>query len=309
MGEPGRTWIELRTVLDEERRDEVSGLLLDLGATGIQEVHGGLLSSGDGPVVAERWEEGERPSPDGRIELLAWFPGEEDVADLLRELLRRGGGEGSVRRIEDQDWNEEWKRTWKPGRLCERVLVVPSWEEVPPLAGGDVALRLDPGLAFGTGTHATTRACAELLDGICERRGIRRLLDVGTGTGILAIAALLLGAERAIGVDTDALAVESARENAARNGVEGRFDVLHGGIEEAPAGSFDVVVANLLAGLLVEIAGGLVGRAGPEGVVIVSGLLTAQTQEVVDAFLAVGAGLEGRVDQDGWVALVFRGRC
>jgi ribosomal protein L11 methyltransferase len=296
-------WIELRVTVPVARVPELSDVLLELGAVGLQEEHAGLDFGDDGPVVPEHWVLPEPVSPTGAVDLIGWFAPGPDPASLLATLHDRSGLPGALRDVADEDWNENWKRSWKPGRLCDRIIVVPSWERQPELASGELPLVMDPGQAFGTGTHPTTRLCATFLDRLLAERTERSILDVGTGTGVLAIAALLLGAPRAVGVDTDRLSVEAALENGQVNGVADRFEVLAGGVEVAGDRRFDVVVANLLAPLLIEIAAPLVARTTPGGVLLASGILCDQADAVTSALTAAGAVLAERADHGEWVSL------
>ncbi len=293
--------------MPEDRREQAMDALFGLGATGLQEDHEGLHFGDDGPVVPERWELPEQSSPTGEVVLKAWFPEGRDPAQLAALAARRTGGRVDTTALADRDWNETWKRDWKPGRLSPRVVVVPGWEASPPLREGDRILRMDPGQAFGTGTHPTTRACATFLDELLADRTGLTVLDVGTGTGVLAIAGMLLGASRAAGVDTDPLAVAAARENAAANDVE--LELGEGSLDAAPSGSWDVVIANLLAPLLVELAGALVERLARRGCLLAAGILCDQAEQVVDAFARAGASVVDRRDSGEWVALRMERTC
>ena len=283
--------------------------MLELGATGVQEDHDGLHFGDDGPVVPERWELPEPVSPTGEVELKAWFGADADADALAAALVERTAGRVSISTRPDQDWNETWKRNWTAGRLSPRILVVPGWQEPPERPPGDRILRMDPGQAFGTGTHPTTRACATFLDELLHRSPGLSVLDVGTGTGVLAIAGLLLGASRAAGVDTDPLSVEAARDNAAANGVSDALAVGLGSVEASPEGPWDVVIGNLLAPLLIELAPALVARAAPQGSLLAAGILCDQAGQVIGAFAAAGATVVERRDSGEWVALRLERTC
>lgn len=210
-----------------------------------------------------------------------------------------------VRELAEANWAEAWKAHYTPQRVGP-FLVIPSWLEDDGLAADAAArvIRLDPGMAFGTGQHPTTRLCLEAL---AERvRPGDRVLDVGIGSGILAIGAGLLGAGAVVGVDIDPQAAATARANAAANGVD--VDARAGSLDalaEAPAAApFDVVVANLLAPTVIELAGGLAAATRPGGVLIASGILAEQADDVAAALTAAGiAAPDVRADGD-WVALV-----
>ena len=205
--------------------------------------------------------------------------------------------------VEDADWENNWKAFYKPMEIGERLIVIPDWEEADP--GERVALRLNPGLAFGTGSHATTRLCLAAL----ERR-VRpgmRVLDLGCGSGILSIAALLLGAGSACACDVDEKAVDIAYENAALNGVgRDRYRVLsgdvldRGGFLESLGGGYDIVVANIVADVIIALAPLAAGLLGRGGVFLCSGIIDERSGEVRGALEAAGLRILESGEDSGW---------
>lgn len=209
-------------------------------------------------------------------------------------------GEVEVRRVRDLDWLEAWKAQFVPVRIGP-FFVRPSWSEVRgSLRAQGTEIVLDPGMAFGTGLHPTTRQCLEAVGGI--RLEGRTVLDVGTGSGILAIGAARRGAARVVGVDTDPLAVRAARENAERNGVA--IEVREGSASDV-GGTFDVVLANLVADVLVTIARDLRGRVADGGTLVCAGIVTPKEDAVRAAFAAQGLDVTARDQRDDWVALTL----
>ncbi len=204
-----------------------------------------------------------------------------------------------VTAVEETDWTEAWKAGYIPQRIG-RIVVVPSWLD-EPIGSGEVQLRLDPGMAFGTGLHPTTRGCLQLLQELDPMPAV--LLDVGSGSGILALAALKLGADRAVCLDTDPAAVDATRANALANGLGDRVEARHGELPAEPSERFGLVVANLVAILLVELAPRLAAHLRPGGVLLVSGIIDHGADEVVDALARVGLGVQRRIDDDEWVSL------
>lgn len=249
-----------------ESAEDLSAALWEDGASGVE------VRDGEGtPMPGVR-----QPSP-GRALVVAWFPARDD-ADAAAALH---GGE--VEALPDQDWSETWKKGLAPLSIG-RAFVRPSWiaAATPP---GMVEIVLDPGMAFGTGTHPTTSLClAALSDLLAERPGAR-VLDVGTGSGLLAIAAARLGTGPVAGNDNDPIAVRVARENAELNGVT--LDLNERDVA-GQRGPFDLILANILANTLVELAPALAAQLAPGGVVLLSGILTPQEQQVRDAYLAAG---------------------
>lgn len=213
-------------------------------------------------------------------------------------------GELQVRAVEDSDWTERWKEHVSVQRIG-RVVIVPSWVEHVG-APDEVAIILDPGMAFGTGLHPTTRGCLRLLQEIEPMPA--RILDVGCGSGILALAALRLGAGSAVGIDTDPEAVAATRANAERNGLDDHLEV-HGGTLRATAGEcFPLVLANLVAAVLVDLAGSLAGHLAPDGRLVVSGIIEPRATEVIEAMGRAGLEPIRRLDDEDWVSLVFAHR-
>jgi ribosomal protein L11 methyltransferase len=252
--------------LPRDDAEECAAGLFDLGATGVE------VRDGEGtpmPGVPQ-------PAP-GRATVLAWFAAREE-AEAARE--ERGGEVGEV---PDADWGEEWKKGLDAFAVG-RVWVRPTWVKRPAPAG-TVEVLLDPGMAFGTGTHPTTSLCLGALSDLLAARPGASVIDVGTGSGLLAIAAKKLGAGRVVGNDNDPIAVRVARENAEANGVA--LELTEASVEEIP-GTFDLVVANILANTLVELAPALTAKLAPGGVLLLSGILSPQEEEVRGAYLARG---------------------
>ncbi|MDP8961915.1 MAG: 50S ribosomal protein L11 methyltransferase [Actinomycetota bacterium] len=225
------------------------------------------------------WERGQH--------IVAWFP----------EATRRAPPGGRWEPEPDRDWHAEWKAGLEPVRLG-RLTITPSWH--PDAHSGPCTVVLDPGMAFGTGHHATTRLCLSVL----ERADLsaRRVLDVGTGSGVLAIAAARLGAKEVVAIDVDPEAVSAAAMNAARNqvAVDVRVGSLEAAAEDEP---FDIVVANLSTELVLGSAAALLALTVPDGLLVVSGFAAAQCGTVADALRRLGAKLLTPDMQDEWAAL------
>ncbi len=266
--------------------EDTAARLVEAGAAGVEER--------GAPIAAMPGVEG--PAGGGAL-LVAWF-GERQAAERAARAL---GLEARIDEVADRDWGEAWKRGLSPFSVGP-VFVRPSWAAAPA-PPGCAEVVLDPGMAFGTGTHPTTALCLEALaEEVSARPGLA-VLDVGTGSGLLAIAAARLGAGRVAATDEDPVALRVARENAARNGVAVELGAQ--GVGEV-RGPFDLVVANILAATLVELAPALAAQLAPAGLLLLSGILDGQEAQVRRAFRARGLSA-GRGRRRGeWWLLAFR---
>ncbi len=220
----------------------------------------------------------------------------DTVVDQLRDAMDGELPELAILELEDQDWERAWMDDFKPMQFGERLWIVPSWTEAPDTGG--VNILLDPGLAFGTGTHPTTRLCLEWLDG--HEIKDKTVIDYGCGSGILAIAAALLGADSVVGVDTDPQAITATDENARRNNVSEKIDAyLPGHESKAPA---DLLLANILAGPLGELAPLFAERVKPGGEVVLSGILAEQAEGLREIYRE-WFEMAPAVELDGWIRL------
>ena len=294
-------WLELSVEVDVEAVEAVSEILGRIGAgTAVQPTR---LIRDPGDELAARED---RTAPYVITAHLAEAPDAADQVEATERALwhlqafgLRPVGPLRVRTVDDTDWMDAWKRHYIAQRIG-RVVIVPSWAE-ETLRPGEVAITLDPGMAFGTGLHPTTRGCLELMQAIEPMPD--RVLDVGCGSGILALAALRLGAGRALGIDTDPLAVAASRQNAERNGMADRFEAREGTLPVAAAERYPLVLANLVAVVLVGLAGALAAHLEPTGTLLASGIIEPRAPEVEAAMRDAGLGvIERRVDGE-WISL------
>jgi ribosomal protein L11 methyltransferase len=298
-------WLELTVTCDNEAVEAVSEILGRVcQGTAVRPTR--LIRDPNDELSA-------REDPTSPYEITAHIP-EDDAAPAAVESTERAlwhlqafglrpVGELQVRSVDDADWTDAWKAGYVPQRIG-RVVIVPSWL-AEPIGPDEVALRLDPGMAFGTGLHPTTRGCLTLLQGISPMPPV--VLDVGSGSGILALAALRLGAERAACYDTDPLAVEATLVNAAANDLAGRVTANLGSLPLVPAGeTYPLVLANLVAAVLIELAEPLAAHTAPGGTLLASGIIDTRADEVLAALTDVGFALEGRLDDGEWVSLQLR---
>jgi len=296
-------WLELTVTCDVEAVEAVSEILNRLG-------HGAAVRP-TRLLADPHDEQALREDPSAPYELTAHLP-DDPAAPAAIDATRRAlwhlqafglrpVGDLAVRGVDDAAWTDGWRAGYVAQRIG-RVVVMPSWLD-EPIGPDEVALHLDPGMAFGTGLHPTTRACLRLLQAVDPMP--EAVLDVGCGSGILALAALRLGAQRAVCLDTDPLAVEATSANAAANHLAERVTVTHGTLPAAPVDGvrYRLVLANLVAAVLVELAGPLAAHLAPSGTLLASGIIEGRADEVEAAMRAAGLAVAERVTDDEWVSL------
>ena len=281
--------------------------------------HGSLGTAHDEQLLGPAGDPAEPVPPPPRVtKLTAYFPWDTDLWALKKSfldflpVLGESFGPGPEKfldaaEITDSGWAEKWKEHFHARKVGRRVVITPSWEEVAPCEG-EVVLTVDPGQAFGTGTHETTRMCLRFIEDVYDLDPApRSALDVGTGTGILGIAAARMGASRVLGIDTDPVAVEVAGNNAALNGVGGIFRA-EGTSLAAIREEFDLVLGNLIAEILVDLAADLAARCAKGGHLVLSGILAEKAGAVADEFRRHGAEVVSEAADGQWAALLLQRR-
>ncbi len=300
-------WLELslRCRASDEARLEAA--LEDLGALSVS-----LLDAADADNERAILEPGVGELPLWpELTMLALFedgtPGELLLHALEAWDPRLDLSTAEFRVVEDQDWERAWMDQYAPMRFGARTWIVPWNMEAPPEAEGGAILRLDPGLAFGSGTHPTTALCLQWLDALAAEGALagRNVLDVGCGSGILALAALKLGAARAVGVDNDPQALAATHDNAGRNGLAAQLEVF--APDDAPIARYPVVVANILAVALDALADTLAARVEPGGRIALSGILAGQEEALLGRYAAWFDELHV-ARQDDWIRITGRRR-
>lgn len=273
----------MSVTVEREHADAVANVFFEMGS--------GVL-----------WEE---PAP-ALVRIKGYFPAGAGAASKVAELRRRtaaiaGGKQDlALKEVYEEDWADAWRQFYRPFRVGKRLVIRPPWEDYPALPD-DLVLVLYPGTAFGCGTHPTTQMCLVALED-AVRPGMR-VCDVGTGSGILAIAAALLGATSVVAVDNDPAAVRLARENVARNGVASRVDVHEGYLLDAVAGPFELVVANITADVIVRLAPAAARVLKTGGLFFAGGVIKERAPLVGQALEGAGFNLTRTETKDGWVML------
>lgn len=317
-------WIEFTIRTSEEAAEAVVHWLSERGAAGV--VEESALLYRNRIAIASEWAERELPVDlqEGESVIRAYFPEHAegatealvaDVRDFLQRLpaetgLDAGAASVSARVVDEEDWAEAWKRYFRPIRISERLTVKPTWEAYSP-APGEIVIELDPGMAFGTGTHATTQLCLRALEKKVAPGD--HVIDVGTGSGVLAVAAAKLGAARVLALDCDSVATASAAANVRLNGLHDCVFVLESdllSVVDAYPGQLPVkppvqgIVANLLAELVARLAPQAYRALAEGGYFIASGVIAAKADDTAAALERVGFRLVQSEEQDGWVVLV-----
>ncbi|KDB10357.1 Ribosomal protein L11 methyltransferase [Burkholderia sp. lig30] len=288
---------ELVVELDRQHAEALSDALLELGALSVSVEDADADTPDEQPLFGEPGLTPERSAWQHSRVIALLSPGQEPAVLLAAAANDIGLGEApsfDVREVEEQDWVRLTQSQFEPIPIGERIWVVPSWHDAPDPDA--LVLELDPGLAFGTGSHPTTRLCMEWLEQSVKPG--QSVLDYGCGSGILAILAKKCGANPVVGIDIDPQAVESARQNSERN----HADVTYGLPDDCPAGEFDIVVANILSNPLKLMASMLTSKVRPGGRIALSGVLARQADEVA-AVYAPYVDISVWREHEGWVCL------
>lgn len=300
-------WLELTVEADVEAVEAVSEIFGRLGRGAAVQPTRLLRDPNDELAVRE--------DPSAPYLVTAHVP-DDDAAEASLDATERAlwhlqafglrpVGALRVTQVDDADWSEAWKAGYVPQRIG-RVVIVPGWLE-EPLAAGEVAVRLDPGMAFGTGLHPSTRSCLALLQRLDPMPA--RMLDLGSGSGILGLAGLRLGVDRVLALDTDPVAVAATEANAAANGLDGRVVARRGTLVARPAaprddpGRFPLIAANLVASVLVELSGAIAEHLEPAGTLLASGIIAPRADEVLAAMGRAGLAPAERLDDGEWTTL------
>jgi len=299
-------WVEIAITVPEDLADAMSNFITETGAQGVYEESAEPREKADfdnlplqqvvkAYLPKDIRLENRLASLDHYIESLsALFPDHPKITYATET-------------VSDTDWAEGWKKYFKPIRVTKNIIIKPTWERYSP-GGHDIVIEMDPGMAFGTGQHASTRMCLEALEEILlhGKTGVgSQVLDVGSGTGILGIAAAKLGAEKVTCVDIDKQATDISRENIAINHVEDRVAAVTRNVV-ALHESFDLIVANLTAKALIKLRPHLASLLAPGGFLIISGIIEQNREDMEDHFLAEPFALHRTVTEKEWLCYVLR---
>ena len=264
-------WVKISMETSRESGDAFSNLFIEMGSGGVQ-------------------IEDDSPGSDSAV-ISAYFPPDDMIGERVSNMTRLlqdmremgmdvGAGRISVECLDEAEWSEPWKEFFKPLPVGERILVYPSWEDVSGFPSRDVLIQINPQMAFGTGRHSTTMLCLELLEDTLK--GGEKVADVGTGSGILAIAAIKLGAREVVAIDVDEKAIPIARENARLNGVGDRIHMICGELLYPVEGKYDVIVSNIASKVILSMIADSSSHLSSDGRAILSGILDHEVSETQD---------------------------
>jgi ribosomal protein L11 methyltransferase len=277
------SYVEVEIRADAELAERIIAILSQIGIEGFWE-DGGLLKC---YIASKRWSPAMLEEVQNTINRIA-HPSSTPLPAV------------AVRTVEDKNWNEEWEKTIRPIHVTDRIVIKPTWHayDVKP---GEIVLTIDPKMSFGTGYHETTRLVLRLMESYVQPGS--SLLDIGTGTGVLAIAGISLGATSAVGVDVDEWSFENALENVRLNHVQDQVTIICGDLSSVPAGTFDIIAANIQLNVIVPLLPAMKERLSIGGAMILSGLLIPDRKQIATSLASLGLKVSGEMRENEWIAL------
>ncbi|WP_332634510.1 50S ribosomal protein L11 methyltransferase [Halalkalibacter flavus] len=307
-------WSEFSIHTTEEAVEPVCNILHEAGASGVVIEDSIDLAKEWGDRFGEIYQLSPDDYPEEGVIVKAYFPVNSFLAETIDEIkesingllaydIDLGSNKVQIAEVHEEEWATAWKKYYKPVKVSSSITITPTWEEYEA-SEDETIIELDPGMAFGTGTHPTTVLCIQALDKVIQ--GGEKVVDVGTGSGVLSIAAAKLGAQRTLALDLDYVAVESAEQNVALNQVDNTVTVKQNNLLEGIEGPFDIVVANILAEVIVRFVQDAAAVLKPNGIYITSGIIKRKKQEVKDALTSGGFVIEEIVEMDDWVAIIAK---
>ncbi|WP_312651071.1 50S ribosomal protein L11 methyltransferase [Proteiniclasticum sp.] len=306
------TWNEIKIVLKEEDLEYIQGVLYTMDVKGVSiEDPSDILGREQGPLTWDFADINIFEYGKDKAVVKAYFNIDVNVEEIIREIHEKienakalgvdfGSYEIFSEEVNEKDWANEWKKYYKPIKVGEKFVVKPLWEEYEA-KGDEIILHMDPGMAFGTGTHETTRMCLEAIEDYMKQD--TRVFDIGTGSGILAIGASKLGAKDVVGVDLDIVAVDSAKENVGYNKLD-NVEILHGNLMDVVHGTADIIVANIIAEIILVLIDDVKKMINENGVFISSGIIREKEAMVTQALLEKGFSIIEVRREGEWVCIV-----
>ena len=310
-------WIEITIETTSEGADIAAQVLYDAGVTGVViEDPNSIRQIQQEESSWDYIDESILEDMEEKVYIKAYLNNDEYFEEKLSQIkdkliylknqnlgLDLGTLDVKLSSVKEEDWANNWKQYYKPFKASERIVIKPSWEEYSK-KGDEIVLEMDPGMAFGTGTHETTSLCIQALEKYVKPGA--KVIDIGCGSGILAISSVLLGAESAAAIDLDSNAVKITLENAKRNHVEDRINVIHGNLLDNVQGRFDVAVANIIADVIINLTSSIGSYLTPDGLFIASGIILERLQDVTHAAETAGLEIIEKKTKGEWAVVVCR---
>ncbi|MDY3902552.1 50S ribosomal protein L11 methyltransferase [Peptoniphilus sp.] len=293
-------YIEMTIDTSKDKKDLIEGILFDYGIYNCEEVSSDLFEELD--QDEKDWDFIDYPllNSDKNVFEIKVYPGNlEDAKKIKTEIEDKNLGSLTIEEKDDEDWANNWKKYYKPLEIGESLAVVPEWEEYE---SERKIIKINPGMAFGTGTHESTYMCLELLEKYVREDD--EIFDIGCGSGILAIAALKLGAKKALAIDIDEKCIQVSYENAKLNDVADKMEIKKGNLLDIVKGRADLIVSNIIAEIIVDEIKNLKNHMDNGGIFITSGIIKERRQMVIDALKDNGFEIVDEIEKNDWVAIV-----
>lgn len=308
-------WSEFAIQTTNEAVEPVSNILHEAGASGVVIEDPLELVKERENVFGEIYHLNPDDYPDEGVVIKAYLPVNSflgDTIDAIKESINNlllfdidlGKNVVSISEVNEEEWATAWKKYYNPVKISERFTIVPTWEDYTPVSSDELIIELDPGMAFGTGTHPTTVMCIQALERTVTPGDL--VVDVGTGSGVLSIAAALLDAKRIQSLDLDEVAVQSAKQNVELNKVQDKVSVSQGNLLDGVKEQADIVVANILAEVIMRFTDDVAKVVKPGGYFIASGIIQTKKQDVKEAIIASGFTVEETILMEDWVAIIAK---
>ncbi|RKL68664.1 50S ribosomal protein L11 methyltransferase [Salipaludibacillus neizhouensis] len=308
-------WSEISIQTSQEAVDPVSNILHEAGASGVVIEDPEDLKRDWETKFGEIYELSPDDYPEEGVLLKAYLPVNSflgDAVDEIKEAINQllaynidiGHNKVTVSEVNEEDWATAWKKYYKPVKISDHITITPTWEDYKAVQDDEMIIELDPGMAFGTGTHPTTVLCIQALEKHMKKGST--VVDVGTGSGVLSIAAAKLGAARVEALDLDEVAVESALLNITLNNTQDIVSVQQSNLLDQVKDSSDIIVANILAEVVVKMTKDAFRLLEPNGKLITSGIIQTKRAMVKEAMLSAGFQIDEIVEMEDWIAIVAK---
>ncbi len=306
-------WTEVQIKTVSQCEDLVSNVLYDAGAAGLAiEDPNDIVELEQSEITWDFVDCNLTDLGKGEIIIKAYFPESEDLNKIIENiqneikrnpLIENKNIQITLTLLDDNDWAHSWKKYYKPFKIGSNILIKPSWEDVE-IEEGNILIELDPGMAFGTGTHETTWMCTEAIEKYIKKGDT--LYDIGCGSGILSIVAVKLGAEKVIGVDLDPVCIKTSKENININDVENKIDIREGNLLEVVDQKADIIVSNIIAEVIAEMSKDLKAYIKDDGIFIASGIILEKISLVEDALKKSGFEILEIIRKNEWALIASK---